>query len=136
MDFTHPLSNPQYIERPVFTRVGKFPAFMPCSTQVRKNKTRTCNTHRHLIAIASVIRNTYLGLLSLTLQWVEALPSWSPWNHTGSRQLVRLVSRPARSEQGELPGAVSSGARIIGAMFNEAEPLRIENGPGRLIRIL
>lgn len=62
-DFTHPLSNPQYIKRPLFTRVGKFPAFMPYSTQVRKNKTRTCNTHRYLIAITSVIQNTYLGFL-------------------------------------------------------------------------
>lgn len=32
---------------------------------------------------------------------------------------MRLVSRLARLEQGQLPIAVSSGARIIGDMFNE-----------------
>lgn len=38
------------------------------------------------------------------------------------------MNRAARLEQGRLPIAVSSGARIIGDMFNEESPLSMDSG--------
>lgn len=50
-------------------------------------------------------------------------------NHRGCRRLeTELANIDVKQWWVEIPGAVSSGARIIGDMFNEADPGRIASG--------
>ena len=61
-EFDLSLSGPQYIERPVCTRVGKSPAFMPFSTKSARIRSvpaiGTLIDSNHIVG-----QSTYLGLL-------------------------------------------------------------------------
>lgn len=114
------LSDAQYIERPVFTRVGKFPALMPLSTKSARTRSVPATSmsfdsdhiddERHIPG--APMTDTAIGKGSALLVTMESYRI-SPTSANGKQTCKNVNSK-------KLPGAVSSGARIIGAMFKEA----------------